>query len=97
MGVARKYILTCIESKASGVTTVTNTIEYDLRESFSGYRESDGSFFEYSSIESENLLALSNDFYEQRVSDFLTYVGVATTAERTTLLGEASFDDVTCD
>lgn len=90
--------MTCDLTRPSGLTTVTiETITYNLLDSFSGVRDTpEGGEYNYTALSLEGLRLLTDDQYEDRVSDFLSYIQVSTTTRRATLLSEATFDDPSC-
>jgi hypothetical protein len=99
MGLARKYILECECGFPSGLTYVTIKEQYNLLNSFSGTTDVGvGRDFSYSGITEEQLINLSDSAYNQRVSDFIVFVGIGKlgSSQRYQLFTGSTFNDVTC-
>ena len=97
MGIGRKYILDCIETQTSGVTTISAETTFNLTLSFSGVRDTDGIEFNYSNVTLADLADMTDQIYDQRVTDFLIFVGIKTLAERGILLTQSSVSKPDCD
>lgn len=101
MGLARRYILECDLERTSGVTTVFESVQYDLTDSFSGTSIFDtGSTFSYNSITLIELGELSDVNYQLRVTDFFSYVSqfiyTYTLTGITELISEGQYDELFC-
>jgi len=101
MGQARRYILQCDWIKPSGVTTVTGTSEYSLLSGFTGTSIFDsGSTFSYLGITAAELSDLTNDDYQTRVTDFISYISQFEYSfnlyELTTLIDNGEYNEVLC-
>lgn len=75
MGQARRYDLECKYLTTSGFTTVSGTNVYYVYNTFSGTSIFDsGTTFSYSAITITDLAKLSDQDYEIRLTDFISYV-----------------------
>ena len=96
-GEARRYILECVDAISSGVTTISATTLFDITQEFSGVTDTDtGSTFIYNSITLEELAELSQEDYEQRITDFFIFLDISTLNERNMLLTASTFIDGSC-
>ena len=99
MGLARKYILECVTGTPSGMSYVYVEEEVSLLEAFSGVTDyGTGYTYSYSAITTIELRDLTGVEYEQRVLDFLSYVGTGRLglSAREALLAGASYDEILC-
>lgn len=96
MGEARRYLLNRVLVSTSGVTSVSAVTTFDLTINFNGVRL-DGTFFNYDGITLDDLAELDQIDYNQRVSDFLIFVGVEQGIDTDNLKNNAIFDDPSCD
>lgn len=95
MANARKYKLLKTESAPSGITTVNRTVTLSVLDSFSG--ENDGTPFSYASITEQQLGALTESTFNQRLTDFLIFAGVSDIAlfKQRALVDEPSCEPTT--
>jgi len=102
MNNARKYLLSIDYIIPSGITTVSGTTIYDLTNAFSGTSifNNSGITFSYSAITISNLVSLSEVDYQQRVTDFISYVFSSqysyTLSELILLINTSSFIEPSC-
>ena len=75
MADSRKYLLECVTAIPSGVTTISGTTTFDLTDAFSGTTVIEPiTGFTYDAITLLELAQLTDELYEQRVSDFIEYI-----------------------
>lgn len=96
MGIARRYILEVNEVVPVGIETVERTVEYDLRDAFSG-ETFDGSIVSYSGITTDDIVELSEQEYKDRVYDFLYMINIEEDGKFQLLNSSSIFSNVTCD
>jgi len=102
MGQARKYILQCDYTRPSGVTTVSGVHTYDLRDAFSGTSvfDTSGTTFSYTAITTSQIATMSDSDYNQRVTDFISYMSVNeysfSAQTLLDLINDAQFNSVFC-
>jgi len=82
----RRYIIQCLETRQSGVTTVITTVEYNLLDSFNSYTE----------LTPLELGELSDIEYDTRLNDFIDYIDGIDSDVKNQLISTSTFFDPSC-